>query len=266
MRPNYNQIYFLKIAHIIFRLQLSDQLSLFDHWSKYFQSNLNNFFIKSDKYDYTIKFTGPLSIKRRISQTNPIITLPTFKGKTCYLNHLLHPNFFHSALRTMIASDLQKRQLLLLHSASFLTFKNKAVLIVGKPGDGKSTTLRKLVPPLLPLSDDMTLLSIQEGQIMAYPSPFNSKLSLSQTPNQAFPVSGVIFPSKSTKLSVIKTDSTTALFNLLDQTLLPLKSKKITKIALEYLRPLSLKTYFLKHRIHDDILDTVEKIFKNDSL
>lgn len=130
---------------------------------------------------------------------------------------------------------LLKHNGFMLHS-SCVVVDNEAYLFSAPSGTGKSTHtqlyLKVFKERAKILNDDKPAIVIEDGQVLAYGTPFSGKTDLNL--NEHYPIKGICFIERSKDNFIEEMASSKAIFNILNQTLRPKIDDK-TDILLSYI-------------------------------
>jgi hypothetical protein len=130
-------------------------------------------------------------------------------------------------------------------------FRGQGWLFPGRSGMGKSTIVKRLVSHV-PLSDEMTLVSFEEGKCFIHATPFSSELPSIPKPASA-PLKGIFFLDKDKAFAKREITSGEALHRLLQNVIVwgqDKKSERILSITESIVK--SCKSYILNWQLEDD--------------
>ncbi len=141
----------------------------------------------------------------------------------------------------------------LLHSSA-VVYENKAYLFSAASGTGKSTHTQlwlKNFEGAYILNDDKPAIRIENGQAMAYGTPFSGKTDLNV--NTAVPLQALCILERGEKNTIEKVSPEEALFAILNQTCRPYDEEKMDKLLAILDKLLSLvPVYRLKCNMEDE--------------
>lgn len=110
-------------------------------------------------------------------QNGKIVGTITYSGNVIKIN-LIKDDFQTEYLLTQYAMVyiITKSNAILFHGSSFI-FKNKGIILTAKSGTGKSTHSRlwQKYENILVVNDDKNIITIEDGKIVIYPSPWSGK-------------------------------------------------------------------------------------------
>ncbi|MBU1130228.1 hypothetical protein KKE45_02800, partial [Patescibacteria group bacterium] len=235
---------------------------LFDDWKRFFEQEWGKpFLVKKQRVDIKVvldgyKIKGLRTIK---SSMKDKIALPVINGNSLVFDHFLNPSLFVFYLAKLIKEKIRKRGGLVLHASGFVK-DNKAILVTGESGSGKSTILKQLMFYYEPIADDVVVLERKKDKVFVYTSPLNLKLDTGLMRVGKFEVGAVIMVKKKSDFGIKKLKRNNGLILLLDQTRSVLNSKKLAKRSFEYYKVLSGNTYCISYKIGEPVRSLVKKI------
>lgn len=134
------------------------------------------------------------------------------KTNTGWMRNGLHPAGLNSFLRFVFSLALIRKSGCLLHASSLIR-NGQAYLFPGKSGAGK-TTITRISPDTVLLSDDISLIRASSTGHMAFGTPF-SGAGNTHGENRAAPLKGIYFPVKDKANYLEKLNAVQALGRLL---------------------------------------------------
>lgn len=264
--PHYTHDFLLNIGGINIGVYLSQDPHQDYYWQDFFPNRLKAFLIdkRSDLHPrFKIIFTGPRTDfrkpgHRRLPQK---VNLPRIKGRRLIFSNLLHPNLLLLSLYPLLERELGRHQILFLH-ASGVAIGNRALLFCGDSGAGKSTLLAQRPPQSVILGEDRVLISLTEGKVLAYASPFNDKAVIEASPSPGIPVSGIVFINKRDPAKLEKIRPTDAVTLILNQLLSGSYNQAANRLLLAAATILSHQTYLLSYSQGEKVSHLLKKLVK----
>lgn len=115
--------------------------------------------------------------------------------------------------------SLNNKKYHVLHSACVKTTNNRCCLFVGDSGTGKSTVCKKLKENYNILSDELSILRLNDGELQSCGSPWSTESTLNLRNNtlEWHTVNCIYFLIKNTPFFVENMDFTDSVFKLLNQ-------------------------------------------------
>lgn len=255
-------IYYLKIAGVGVKVVCPNNLYLFDEWKIFFEEKWGkSFLVKKSKTEITIRLSGlrvrgEKTIKE--SLPNGVIELPLVKKKTIQVDNLLNSAYLLVLLKSVIKDYLFTKGRVLMH-ASGVMVGDKAVLIMGKSGSGKTTALRSLMGKYRPMAEDDVVVEVDDHKLWCYPVLFSNKLNLGIN-NIRVEVGAVIFIRKNRPMRVTKIETMRAWKLLLDQIKGIINGADKAKLILKNIRFMTDKTYLVDCQRDDDWTNAIMEI------
>ena len=255
-------IYYLKIIDVVVKINCPDNLYLIDDWKRFFEEEWGKpFLVPKTKNDVSVCLIGlktnGIFIAKETLEEN--ICLPKIDKKKLYFNNILNFSLFVYSLRKLLMSDLLKKGFLTLHASGFIK-DNKAILVTGDSGSGKSTVLKQMINYYYPIGEDMVIIKKNDDDIWAYPTPFNIKIDSNLLTRKSFKVGGVMTIQKNGDFGIEKLKMSEALVLMIDQTRNILNSPEMAKISFGYLKILAKNTYKISYKLGEPLIDLVKKI------
>jgi len=157
------------------------------------------------KIDFTIKFIfdkGPTMIFFEKTQKK-FIFFYKMKKKKVFCSHHINPFQFELILRHIIPLLLDSNGFVL--HASAVNYQGKAYVFVGRPGAGKSTTMKFLSSKHVPLGDDTVVIREKEkNKFFVYQTPFVEKENWFDRKKGELPLGKIFFVKKAKDFKIEK--------------------------------------------------------------
>ena len=146
----------------------------------------------------------------------------------------------NSFIRIVLTLVLLKNQGFLIHASSLIR-NNKGYVFPGKSGAGK-TTITRLTPDSILLSDELSLIKKVNGKFRAYGTPFWSELSINGE-NTSISIEDIYFPIQDKKNYAKSIGFSLALEKLLPNVIFYLNDKNLEKklfnLCIEFISKIS---------------------------
>lgn len=261
-------VYYLKIAGVGVKVNCPNNLYLFDEWKIFFEERWGKaFLVKKIKPRVKICLNGLITKGMKVAEetkNKDIIDLPKISGEILYFNNLLNQGYFLDLLGKMVGKEIIKKGGTIFHSSG-IVLNNKAVLIMGESGSGKTTTLKKLVNKYWVIAEDeVAVFKDKNNQVFALPLLFSGKLDSSLlVKNSKYKIGAVITIKKNSDLKLEKMPKERAIEFLLEQSKSLINNVERAKNVLKYISLLNDKVYILSCRKEDN-LEVMMKRLKNE--
>lgn len=258
-------LYYLKIAGVGVKVNCPNNLYLFDEWKVFFEERWGKkFLVKKNKAKIKICLDG-LLVKdlKVIPRTVPeeSVVLPRFKNNILYFDNLLNQGYFLALLAKMIGKEILNKGGIIFHSSG-VVINNKAVLIMGESGSGKTTTLKKLIGKYRAIAEDeVAVFKDSHNKLWAYPILFSSKLESNLlADDDKYEIGVILTIKKNTNLELIKMSEGEAEEFLLEQSKSLINNQERAKNIFSYIKILNNKVYTLACRKEDNLDIIMKKI------
>lgn len=257
-------VYYLKIAGIGVKVNCPDDLYLFDDWRIFFEEKWGKFYLVEKIQPLItvilggLKTRGLKSIKKTIPKKS--VNLPEIRGNKIYFDNLFNSAYLLILMRKLFSDLICKKNGVMMH-ASGVVVKNKAVLIMGDSGSGKTTTLNKLMGRYRPIAEDEVIIIEKNGKVWAYPVLFSNKLGGGLMTFDCIKVGAIITINKDEKINLSKMPENKAFNFLLNQSKTLANDVRKSKLIIKLAKLLKNRVYSLGCR-KEDKLDVIMKKLK----
>jgi len=256
-------VYYLKIAGIGVKVNCSDNLYLFDDWKIFFEEKWGRaFLVEKVRPSIMVTLTGiKVRGSRTIAKTIPkkSVNLPKVIKNKIYFDNLLNQAYLLVLMRNLFGDLICKKGGVMMH-ASGVVVKNKAVLITGDSGSGKTTALKKLMNKYKAMAEDEVVIIEKDNKVWAYPVLFSNKLDGSLMVSNCVEVGAIITIKKGEEMNVIKMSEIEALNFLLDQSKSVANNVKKAKLVIRLAKLLSNKIFWVGCRKEDNLDGMMKKL------
>ncbi len=256
-------VYYLKIAGIGVKVNCPDNLYLFDDWKMFFEEKWGRaFLVEKTRASITIiligiKIRGSKTITKTIPKKS--VNLPKEVGNKIYFDNLLNSAYLLVFIKRIFGESISKKGGVVMH-ASGVVVNNKAVLIMGDSGSGKTTTLKKLMGRYRPIAEDEVVMVEKDGKVWAYPVLFSNKLESSQMATECVEVGAIITIKKGEEMNILKMSEMEAFNFLLNQSKTLANDVRKSKLIIKYAKLLRDRVYWLGCSKEDKLDGIIEKL------
>jgi len=257
-------VYYLKIAGIGVKVNCPKNLCLFDGWKIFFEEKWGKpFLVKKVKdvsltiYLEGVKIKGAKSITKTVPRES--IILPKVRSGKIYFDNLLNPGYLLVLFREAVGDFILKKEGAIMH-ASGVVINDKALLIMGESGSGKTTTLKKLMGKYRPIAEDDVAIEVLDNKIVASPVLFSVKLDSNLLVSKSYEVGKIITIKKNKKLDLIKMPKVKAFQFLLEQSKSLINTKSNALRIMKFAKLLSDKVYTLNCQKEDELNDIIREL------
>ncbi|MBU1117983.1 hypothetical protein KKD37_03405 [Patescibacteria group bacterium] len=256
-------VYYLKIAGIGVKVNCPNNLYLFDEWKIFFEEEWGKpFLVKKAKVSITIflegvKTKGAKSIKETVPKKS--IKLPETKNGKIYFDNLLNPGYLLVLIKEEVGNFILKSEKVIMH-ASGVVVNNKALLIMGESGSGKTTILKKLMVKYRPIAEDDVVIESKGNKVIASPVLFSIKLDSNLLVSKSYEIGKIITIKKNKKLSLVKISKVEAFQFLLEQSKSLLNTKSNALSIMKFAKLLSDNVYMLDCQKESELNDIIREL------
>lgn len=256
-------VYYLKIAGIGVKVNCPNNLYLFDDWKIFFEEKWGRaFLVEKIRPSITIilggvKTRGFKSIEKTIPEKS--VNLPETIGNKIYFDNLFNPAYLLVLMRKLFGDLICKKGGVMMH-ASGVMVDNRAVLVMGESGSGKTTTLKKLMGRYRPMAEDEVVMVEKDGKVWAYPVLFSNKLDSDLMITDCVEVGAIVTIKKGERMNLLKMSEKEAFGFLLNQSKTLANDVRKSKLIIKQSKLLSNRVYRLGCRKEDKLDGMMKKL------
>lgn len=233
--------YYLDIGGVIVKVDCPDNLFLVDEWREFFENFLGVFGVGPTKHDAMVRLVGLKTDKMKTYGSDKM-SYPQIDNNLMVFDNGLHPSLFLLYLEKLVLPILVRKGGIFVHASGFVR-SNKAILVTGDSGTGKSTFVENVCNKYKVLADDSIIIRTDKnGGLLAYPSPMNIKYKI-EVGNKGYAVKRILSVVSFEEYGISNVSTGDAFDILINQIRLKPLSKLESKLMLNICKNMS--SYFM---------------------